>query len=388
MAESFTDEQAEVFASILAKLKGLGVGFLQPLGVVAGPVITGYRFTVPNHISVSKVFSKTEDLKMAIGQESIDIRQVGNELVIYVPNKDRKVVDFKEMLWWLLKSDEVKNAAIPLVLGINPAGEKTVVDLVTLPHLLIAGATGSGKSVLESSLLASLAMSKTPEELQVYLVDTKRVDLTLFEKLPHVVDVVKDIQDWYPTINGIKEIINRRLKQLEFAGVRNIKEYNLISPSKMPYVLVLIDEMADLFGRDEQYREQRKRAYKEAIANEDDSVEKFLEPKPLDILGSCIAIARATGVHFIVCTQRTSVDIISGTVKNNFPARISLRVPTSTDSRTILGQGGAENLLGRGDMLVKIPDEDVVRRYHGPFVKLEDITQILYSRKDILRMVG
>lgn len=388
MAESFNDEQAEVFASILAKLKGLGVGFLQPLGVTAGPVITGYRFTVPNHISVSKVINKADDLKLAIGQESIEIKQVGNELVIYVPNKDRKTVDFKEMLWWLLKSPEVAAAAIPLVLGINPSGDKVVIDLATLPHLLIAGATGSGKSVLESALLASLAMSKTPEELQVYLVDTKRVDLTLFDKLPHVVEVVKDIVEWYPMINGIKDIIEHRLKQLEFAGTRNIKEYNLISPSKLPYIVVLIDEMADLFGRDEKYRDQRKRAYKEAIANEDDSVDKFTEPKPLDILGSCIAIARATGVHFIACTQRTSVDVISGTVKNNFPARISLRVPTSTDSRTILGQGGAENLLGRGDMLVMIPGEDNVRRYHGPFVRLEDVTQVLYQREDILRMVG
>lgn len=381
------DQQQEVVVNIMAKLKGLGVGMIHPLGVIEGPVVSGFRFTIPDHVSINKITRLENDLKLAIGEQSIELKQLGQELIIYVPNKERKTVDFKDMLFWFLKDPEVREMNLPIMLGIDPTGKKTAIDLTTLPHLLIAGATGSGKSVFESSVLASLAMGKSPVDLEIRIVDTKRVDLTLFEDLPHVTYVVKDIKEWYPMINDTKEEIDNRMKKLARAGVRNVQEYNKSGLGHMSYMVVIIDEMADLFLRDEEYRNDKKREYKQA-KEADMDVEKFSEPEPLDAMRSCVAIARAAGVHFISCTQRTSVDVISGVVKNNFPARIALRVPASQDSRTILGCGGAENLLGRGDMLVKRPELDYLERFHGPFVKLEDIEQILKDRENIRQMLG
>lgn len=369
-----TPEQEDVVVNILSKMKGLGV-LSKPLGVVDGPVVTGYRFSLPDHLPVAKLLSKTEDIALAVGTESVDIRRVGGEVVVFIPNKARKVIAFTEALTWFLKSPEVKEMQLPIMLGTNFKGDFEAIDLATLPHLLIAGSTGSGKSIFETAIIAAMSTALSPEELQIYLVDTKQVDLTLFRDLAHVKEIAYNADKWYKMYNYIFGLVQVRLHELSAGRARNIKEYNamMIPSKKMPYILLVIDELADLIEHDKAIRQER---------------EDHDEPKVIDAIKRLIGICRATGVHIIACTQRTSVDIVSGTVKANFPARISLRLPTGTDSRTILGTTGAENLLGKGDMLVQRPDCDGVERFHGPFVRLDDIVQVIMHQDMIKKMLG
>lgn len=369
-----TPEQEDIVVNILSKMKGLGV-LSKPLGVVDGPVVTGYRFSLPDHLPVAKLLSKTEDIALAVGTESVDIRRVGGEVVVFIPNRVRKVIAFTEALTWFLKSLEVKEMQLPIMLGTNFKGDFEALDLATLPHLLIAGSTGSGKSIFETAIIAAISTALSPEELQIYLVDTKQVDLTLFRDLIHVKEIAYNADKWYKMYNYIFGLVQVRLHELSAGRARNIKEYNamMIPSKKMPYILLVIDELADLIEHDKAIRQER---------------ENHDEPKVIDAIKRLIGICRATGVHIIACTQRTSVDVVSGTVKANFPARISLRLPTGTDSRTILGTTGAENLLGKGDMLVQRPDCDGVERFHGPFVRLDDIVQVIMHQDMIKRMLG
>ncbi len=222
-------------------------------------------------------------------------------------------------------------------------------------------------SIFESAIIAALATLKSPKELELYLVDTKRVDLGLFESWPHVKQTAKSAEDWYIVINEIYLEVQKRNRLFEQQKVRNITEYNKLLPedeTKLPHIVLIIDELADLMEKDNDIRVEKKRNKEEPETKVEDSLRKLIQ------------ICRAAGVHIIACTQRTSVDIISGTIKANFPTRISLRLPQSNDSRVILGQNGAENLLGLGDMLVKKADSDQLLRYHGPFVKLSDIEAI------------
>lgn len=358
----------------MAKLIALGVGAIKPTGLIDGPVVTGFKFTIPQNIQLSKIYARQEDLELACGTKShIDIRRLGSELVFFVPNEPRKVVDFKECLWWFLKDEKVAEMQLPILLGVDVEGNKKALDLVAQPHILIAGSTGSGKSVYESAIIASLTTFYHPDDLELYLVDTKRVDLTLFADLPHVKKVIRKVKDWYPVYNSLFATVQDRQKVLESNGVRNIREYNQKFPDhKMSYIVLVIDELNDLIEHDK------------VIRSEDDDHD---EPKVIDAIKRLIGICRASGVHIIACTQRTSVDVVTGTVKANFPCRIALRVATGVDSRTILGEQGAENLLGNGDMLVMYPDVDSNQRYHGPFVRLEDIEHILAAQNDIRKLV-
>lgn len=370
------EEQTTIVANLLAKLKGLGVGFIKPVGIIDGPVVTGFRFEVPDHIPVSKIFAKQEDLEMAVQLpegEKFQIKRMGGELVFFIPNRERKIVDFKDCLWKYLKDEDLATYQLPLMLGVDVYGNYAYLDLADMPHILVAGSTGAGKSVFESSLVASLATRFSPEQLSLYLVDTKRVDLTQFSTHPSVSLMARTVEEWYKTYNHLLREVERRLKELEGVGVRNIKEFNQISPYRWEYRILIIDELADLIERD--------KAYKEEHPDSD-------EPKVIDAIKRIIGICRATGLHIIACTQRTDVKVVSGTVKANFPARISLRLPTGTDSRTILDQQGAENLLGKGDMLIKKPDNDNLERYHGPFVKLSDISEILLMRNELRSLAG
>lgn len=373
-----TDEQTTIFANLIGRMRGLGV-LATPKGVEPGPVVTGYKFSLPDTLPIAKLQARSEDLALAVGVESVDIRRIGHEVFIFVPNKERYIVDFKQALFWYLKDKAVKEAELPILLGTNFRGDFSFLELTDMPHILIAGSTGAGKSVFESAIIASLSTHLAPKELELILVDTKRVDLTLFDQLPHVFRTVKRINEWYTMYNSLFTEVQRRLAELHGAGVRNIKEYNKIfydygrNSKRMPYIVVIIDELADLIEHDKAER---------------DAADEWSEPKVIDAIKRLIQICRATGVHIIACTQRTSIDIVSGTVKANFPCRISLRLPTAQDSRTILGVGGAENLLGKGDMLIQRPDKDGLERYHGPFVKLTDIAEIIRDQAFIRQMIN
>lgn len=361
--------QQDTETRIRAKLTGLNVKGFRILTPIVGPVVTAYPVELHDATPIQKIISKAEDIAIACHVDSVDIRRVKGLLYIYIPNKNRKIVDFKDALFWFIKDEAVKSMQLPILLGMTVDGQNSAMDLADQPHILIAGSTGSGKSVYESAIVASLATIKTEDELKLYLIDTKRVDLGLFEDVPNVKEVIKDVNDWYSFAENIYNDVQRRNKIFESTKVRNIREYNALGRSQMAYKVIIIDELADLIEKDKAERE---------------NVENFPFPRVIDGLKRIIQISRAAGIHIIACTQRTSVDVISGTVKANFPTRISLRLPSSIDSRVILGTAGAENLLGRGDMLVQTGDTDVLTRYHAPFVQLSDIKWVI-ENKQIIR---
>lgn len=374
------DEQQDVVVNLLAKMKGLGMWGAKPKAPIDGPVVTAFPFEVPDSLRLSKFLASEEDFALAVGVESLDIRRVGGELVFFVPNRNRRTVNFLDCLATYVRNYE--NMRLPIMLGTDFRGTHASLDLADAPHILIAGSTNSGKSIFESSIIASLAMKFSPWDLKMILVDTKRLDLPMFDHLPHVEETVTKVEQWYPMMETLMTTVEARKTKLEKEKVRNIWEYRA-KGLHMPVIVLVIDELADLMEHDYAYRQMMKKK-----AKEDDSIEKFTEPTVEDALLRLVQICRAVGVHIIACTQRTSVDIISGTIKTNFPTRISLRLPTGTDSRTILGTVGAENLLGKGDMLIKKPDSDNVERYHGPFVRLEDVKAVLEQKEDILKMLG
>jgi DNA segregation ATPase FtsK/SpoIIIE, S-DNA-T family len=363
---------------ILNKLRGLKILNPKITQTENGPIVTGYALEFNQSTPIANVLKLNEDLALACGVESVDIQRIGNKVWIFVPNEERKVIDFKDALFWYLKDEKVRKAQLPLLLGTDFKGNKQFLELSTQPHLLIAGSTGSGKSIFEANIVASLAMLKDEHDLILYLVDTKRLDLTLFEDLPQVAMIAKDIEDWYLLINSLVGEVSNRNYMFEKCKVRNIQEYNqkqeLDSKEKMPYIVLVIDELADLIEHDKDFRKS--------------ATKEHLEPKVIDALRRLIQICRASGVHVIACTQRTSVDVITGIVKTNFPTRISLKLPSSTDSRTILDSKGAENLLGKGDMLLKSQDSDNLKRLHSPFVNLEDVKMILEQKEMILNSLG
>lgn len=351
---------------IVRKLKALGIQDVEVGEIMEGPIITGYPISFHSSTPINKILSKEEDIALALGVESIDIRRVKGNLVIFVPNEDRKIVDFKDALFWYLKDEEVNQMSIPILIGMNFQGNKFALDLQKQPHILIAGSTGSGKSIFESAIISALVMKMQPEQLDLYLVDPKRVDLTLFQTLPHIKRMVKDAVEWEELIGYLYAEANNRQRILEAKGCRNILEYNeRFSNNKMKFKVLVIDELADLI-------------IKGRIA--DINV----------IAGLCalLQICRASGIHVICCTQRSTVDVISGTTKVNFPTRIALRLPTKTDSRTILDENGAEMLLGRGDMLLKSANSDELQRFHAPFVRMKDIELILSEQEKIKEVLG
>jgi S-DNA-T family DNA segregation ATPase FtsK/SpoIIIE len=349
------------------KLEGLGINRVRVKEPLIGPIITGYPLSIPNSVSINKIINKEEDIALALNVESIDIRRVKGELVIFVPNEDRKIVDFKDALFWYLKDENVNQMAIPILIGMDFQGEKYAFDLQEQPHMLIAGSTGSGKSIFESAIISALVMKMPVESLDLYLVDPKRVDLTLFETLPHVKRMVREAEEWEELINYLYTEVQNRNRILESRGCRNISEYNekFGNKGKMKFKVLIIDELADLIIKG-----------------------KIKEVNVIAGLCALLQVCRAAGIHVIACTQRSTVDIISGTTKVNFPTRIALRLPTKTDSRTILDENGAEMLLGKGDMLIKSADSDELRRFHAPFVQINDIELILSQQEQIKEALG
>ncbi len=367
-------EEARIGAALMTKLQGLGIS-AKITNIERGPIVTGFYFKLGNNIPISKIMNKSEDFALAAGVEAVQIQRILNEIVIFTANKERRDVDFKVTLNYILTDEKAKSATIPIPLGVDHKGTNSFLDLVDCPHILLAGSTGSGKSVFESSILSILALAKKSHELQIYTVDTKQLDLPLFSSLPIIEKSVTELIPYLQLMQRLLIEYERRAKKIQGASLRNIREYNKLvgEDNALPYILLMIDEFADLIGQDQTVRKD-----KEHEANE--------YPKADFLLQRLAQIGRATGIHIIAATQRTSVKIINGDIKTNFPCRISLRLPTQADSFTILGTGGAENLLGKGDMLVQEPSSEVIRRYHGPFVKHGDILEVVNNWKHIQEM--
>jgi S-DNA-T family DNA segregation ATPase FtsK/SpoIIIE len=354
-------ENLELVKRLAIKLGALGVG-AKYLRSEEGPVVTTYYFSLSLEIPLAKVLNKSEDLALAVGVESLLIFRKGGEIAIEIPNNDRRIVGFDNCLFELFKTQPMP--VLPVMLGVDSHGKSFNLDLVEQPHVLIAGSTGGGKSILLSTIIGALAVTKTPKEVKMMLVDTKKLDLPLFQDLPHVVENVEDAEEFHRVVSRLMTIVRKRTELMKGVA-RNITEYNQLNPDqKLPYYVVIIDELADLIDDDEARRKS------------DEEYKKSCQPVPKRIK-SLIQICRAAGIHIIAATQRSSVKVISGDIKANFPTRIALRLPTRTDSTTILSGTGAESLLGKGDMLVESPQFPNFKRAHGAFVSNNDIAKIL-----------
>lgn len=369
-------EQSNNIIALGSKLIGLGIkstfSHVEP-----GPVVTGYFFTLDHSVPINKVMKKAEDFALAMEQDKVVVQRIGGKIAVFVPNRQRQIVDFKDYLHWYLNSLEVAKLQLPIPLGVDYRGTKSVFDLVDMPHCLITGSTGSGKSVLEAAIICCLCYFRDSSELELYLCDTKKVDLPLFEDIPHVKIIADDVNKFHNMMNYIMQETRRRLGVLQNSSCRKIQDYHQMmgSINSMPYIVVMIDEFGDLMDLDYGLRKSS------------DTLEDV--PSVKQWIKSAAQICRAAGVHLICCTQRASVKVVDGDIKINLPCRISLRLPTQIDSRTILGTGGAENLLGKGDMLIQRPEKDTLERFHGPYVSMKDITEIVtqYDRlKDILKV--
>ena len=355
-----------------------------------GPVVRTFFFQPQGLALFGPLMSKEEEIAGSLGVESVRVERVLGEISIAVPRADRQLIEFDKCLHTMLTSPITKEMALPLLMGQSTNGEHLYADLAAQPHLLIAGTTGSGKSVYTAQLICSLALFRTPEELEFVLVDTKNLDLVLFKGLEHVKYVLSDINDLRLALQQLLGEV--RLRNQEMSGIaRNIGEWNRLQEihanaihipnaqkykdyersRKMKYKILIIDEMADVFMQDRSYLSQFKKSER-PIAIE-------------DLVQQILQISRAAGIHLILATQQPSVKIISGVMKANAPARVSFKLPSMSDSRVILDENGAENLLGKGDYLYKIAGSDTVKRAHSAFVSTNDIATILVQNEEIRR---
>lgn len=358
---NLTPDQLKVLASLTLKLSSLKIDghFLPEVSV--GPIVSLYRFVPTNMTRVSTIENLSDDMAISLGVESVQIARIPSEnaIGIYIPNKERKVLQFKDSVSnvWTSK------AKLPILLGMDHTGSIITEDLTTLPHLLIAGSTGGGKSTLLNSIISSLMYCKTPSELKLVLCDTKQVEFTHFQKAPHLLyPVATSVRDVIYNLGDLVTDVETRLGALAKCSCQNIAQYHeKFGNNRMPYVILVIDELADPLQ--DPTKEE----------GPDGKATKSYGKQAEYLLGKIVQKARATGIHVIAATQRTSVKVVEGNIKANFPARITFRLPSEPDSRTILGCSGAEHLLAQGDMLFLSPNYPAIRRIHAPYASIEDI---------------
>ena len=336
----------------------------QVVQINPGPVVTTFEFRPEAGIKYSRVTGLAEDLCLATRAESILIeRMAGKSTVgIQVPNHERETIWLRDVI----ESEHfaASRSRLTLAMGKDINGRSVTADLATMPHVLIAGSTGSGKSVAINAMIMSMLYKATPEQVRLILVDPKRVELGMYEGIPHLFTPI--IAEPKLAANALRNAVKemeRRLKLLASRSVRNIEQYNRLfdgatrslfeeTPDEqpLPYIVIIIDELADLMMIDK--------------ANVEESVTRLAQ------------MARAVGIHLVLATQRPSVDVITGLIKANVPTRISFRLATKVDSRTILDSNGAEALLGRGDMLFLPPGTSRLQRVHAPFVTEKEIAAV------------
>ncbi|MFL2783553.1 MAG: DNA translocase FtsK [Dehalococcoidia bacterium] len=312
-------------------------------------------------ISVDNILRREKDLSLALKTPSLRIETpvMGESLLgIEVPNPNPSIVSLKRVMGSKTYGTIKAKSPLPVALGRGSDGDEVVFDLARMPHLLIAGATGSGKSVCMNAIISCLIMERTPSELQMLLVDPKRVELTPYNGIPHLITpVVVETDRVVNLLKGLIKEMMDRYRTMEEIGVRNIETYNKKTPtSKMPYLVVAIDELADLMMT--------------AAFDVEQSICRLAQ------------LGRATGIHLIIATQRPSVDVITGLIKANFPSRISFGVTSQVDSRTILDTTGAERLLGRGDMLYQPIDGTRPVRVQSVYISDDEIGKIVNHWKD------
>lgn len=349
-----------------------------------GPVITMYEYEPAAGIKVNKIVNLTDDLAMALRALSIRIIAPlpGKSVVgIEVPNPERETVYLRT----LLEADEFRKSKskLEVAMGKDIFGNAVSADLAKMPHLLVAGATGTGKSVFLNSFLCSLLLRARPDELKFLLIDPKLLELSIYEGIPHLIaDVVTNPKRAAAALGGVVRKMEERYQMMSAVQVRNLAQFNdrarkaldegethfrlkakpgepegeLVEWAIIPYIVVVIDELADLMVL--------------AAKDVEESLQRLAQ------------MARASGIHLVLATQRPSVDVLTGVIKANFPARVSFQVSSRTDSRTILDQNGAENLLGMGDMLYLPPNASRPTRIHGPFVTEKEVMELVAFLRD------
>ncbi|MBD1148928.1 DNA translocase FtsK, partial [Pelagibacterales bacterium SAG-MED30] len=315
-----------------------------------GPVVTLNEFEPAAGVKVSKIINLSDDIARNTSSESARIATIpgSNTIGIELPNISRENVYLSEIL---NNSDfKKKEIKLPIALGKSISGIPIVGDLAAMPHLLIAGTTGSGKSVCINTIILSLLYRHTPEKCKFILIDPKMLELSTYEGIPHLLcPVITEAKKAASVLGWVVKEMESRYRLMTKEGVRNIDGYNLKHKLPMPYIVVIVDEMSDLM----------------LVASKE--IENYIQ--------KLSQMARAAGIHIIMATQRPSVDVITGTIKANFPTRISFQVTSKIDSRTILGEQGAEQLLGKGDMLYMSSANRIVR-IHAPFVSDNEIEKI------------
>lgn len=334
------------------KLKNFGVSGTV-VGISPGPVVTTYEYSPAPGIKINKIAGLADDL--ALGLKAPSVRVVGSipgkaALGIEIPNQDRQVVYIRDML-----ASEVYRQSpskLSIALGLDVVGNTALADLSKMPHLLIAGATGAGKSVAINTIIASILFNATPEEVRILMVDPKRIELSGYEGIPHLLHpvVVEPKLASRALLWAVREM-ERRYRMLEEAKVKSFDSYNKTAEEKMPYIVIIVDELADLM----------------MVASKD--VEAAI--------ARLAQMARAAGIHLILATQRPSVDVLTGLIKANFPTRISFKVSSKVDSRTIIDTSGAEHLLGAGDMLYLAPGSSSLKRIHGAYISEAETSRLI-----------
>ena len=322
--------------------------------VSAGPVVTLYEFEPIAGIKTSKIINLSEDIARNTSSISTRVATVPGKstIGIEIPNKIRENVALKEII--SSKEFNNKDIKIPITLGKSISGFPIVGDLVSMPHLLIAGTTGSGKSVCINTLILSILYRHKPDDCKLIMIDPKMLELSIYQGIPHLLTpVITEPKKATTALKWVVKEMEKRYREMTEIGVRNISGFNDKAPSeskkKMPYIVVIVDEMADLM----------------MIAGKE--IENYIQ--------RLAQMARAAGIHIVMATQRPSVDVITGTIKANFPTRISFQVTSKIDSRTILGEQGAELLLGNGDMLFMSSASRIIR-IHGPYVSEKEIERV------------
>lgn len=326
-----------------------------------GPTITRYEIIIPKGIKVSKVTGLSDDIAMNLAAESIRIEAPipgKNTIGIETPNKIKEPVHFSN----IIKNKELDSGELKVILGKDIVGRDKFIDIVKMPHLLIAGQTGSGKSVCVNTLISTLISKKSDKEVKFIMVDPKMVELMPYNDIPHLlVPVIIDPEQAAIALKWAVNEMENRYKKLMENGVRNIKSYNSLSfVEKMPYIVIIIDELADLMMI--------------ASGSVEESIARIAQK------------ARAVGIHLVVATQRPSTDVITGMIKANLPSRISFALRSQIDSRTILDSAGAEKLLGQGDMLLLANGSSKMERIQGAYISDEEVkilTDTLKSAKKV-----
>jgi len=340
---------------------------LQDFGVVGnvthvqtGPVVTMFQFEPAAGVKINRVVSLSDDLALALKAQSIRISPMPGTAAIgiEIPNRQREIVVLRE----ILSSEGFRKSKSKITLGLGKdiSGKPVVTDLLKMPHLLVAGATGSGKSVSINAMVMSILYKATPAEVKMLMVDPKLLELSAYEEIPHLISPV--ITNPKEAAEALKKMViemERRYRVLAERAARNIENFNLkvTDEEKLPYIIVIIDELADLMFT--------------SASDVEDSIARLAQ------------MGRASGIHLILATQRPSVDVITGIIKANFPARIAFQVSSKVDSRTILDTHGAETLLGKGDMLLLLPGARITR-IHGALLTEDEtrrVTEFIRSQE-------